>query len=50
MINKKGVYIIRHANSLYNSAWLDFDKETMTYSMINHNPKWLDSLLSKLGT
>ena len=43
------VFVIRHTKSHYNEAWNTFDKTSMTYSMINHNPKWLDSLPSKTG-
>ena len=46
---KNNIFIIRHAQSRYNNAWKKFDKKTMTYSDINHDPRWHDSLLSKEG-
>ena len=42
-------YVIRHANSLYNSAWIGFDRATMSYDSINYNPELHDASLTAQG-
>lgn len=40
---------MRHANSVYNSAWIGFDGSTMSYDTINYDIKLHDAPLTEQG-